>query len=346
MHDVRHYNIHDLISFSIVRSRDRGLLKPINLEFSFFETIAPSNEPDLILNISRFLPIQDNCHFIDRKYRVGRNYFYCSDSARRSKWEVEITGFESGRSTINFWGRLFGKEMFLYPDLLAQDLVLKPLLEYKLCLKNILLVHAAAISRDNEAYLLAGRGGAHKTTLAMQLIKQSGFRLMADDQALIHNDMVLSFPKHIAQLCYKLDYMQTEDYSLIDKIRIIGYLRKKEFILQIPRSAPLRAVVFVSRTNSDRISVAEIPTSLAVERLVANNKMDMNSLGDMYGLFLRYMHAYSFVFPNSDVASHWHRLRQALIKTLTGVPVYAMQIPRTYPSDTLEVFERLVRDLG
>jgi hypothetical protein len=344
MPDVRHYNVHDLIKFRIVRPRDWGLLRPVNLEFSFFETREHPDAPDIVLNISKFVPREVDCYLIDHKYRVRPDYFYCSDTSGRARWEMEIIGIEDGETTVNFWGQSRGKEALLYPDLLPQDLVLKPLLEYKLCRKNLQLVHAAAVCRDNEAYLLAGRGGAHKTTLAMQLVKRCGFSLMADDQTVIDDHTVLSFPKHIAQLCFKLEHMQTEEYSLVDKLRIIGYLRAGEFNRQIPYSAQLQAVVFVSRTNAGRIRIAEIPATVAVERLIVNNMMDMNSLGTMSGLFLRYMQAYSFAFPDSEVTRHWDRLRRGLRQTVSKVPLFEMQIPRDYTPDALEAFDCLVRD--
>lgn len=344
MPDVRYYNVHDLIRFNIVRSRDRGLLRPINLEFAFFETSDHSGEPDIVLNISRFVPQKGDCHLIDHKYHVRPNYFYCSDAAGQAKWETEITGFESGNTVVNFWGRSRGKEALLYPDLLPQDLVLKPLIEYKLCKRDNLLIHAAAVCKDNRAYLLAGRGGAYKTTLAMQLVQRSDFHLMADDQAILQGDTVLSFPKHIAQLSFKLEHMQTEDYGLFDKLRIIGYLCRGQFDVQIPYSAPLQAIIFVSRTNTDDINISKVSVSIALEKLVLNNMMDMNSLGMMSGLFLRYMQAYAFVFPNSDIAQHWNLLRQGLAEILSKVPLFEMQVPATFTMNTLDAFENLVQD--
>ena len=343
MPDVHHYNVHDLIRFNIVRPRDRGLLRSINLEFGFFETSDHSEEPDIVLNISRFVPRKEDCYLIDHKYYVRPNYFYCSDATGRAKWETEIIGLEGGNAVVNFWSRSRGKEMLLYPDLLPQDLILKPLLEYKLCRKGYFLIHAAAVCKDNRAYLLAGRGGAHKTTLAMQLVQRSGFHLMADDQAILQRDIVLSFPKHIAQLSFKLEHMQTEDYGFFDKLRVIDYLRRGQFDMQIPHSAPLQAIVFVSRTNTDSVNTSEISVPVALKKLVINNIMDMNSLGFMSGLFLRYMQAYSFVFPNSDVAQHWNYLRQGLAEILSKVPLFEMLVPSTFTLDTLDAFERLVQ---
>lgn len=68
-------------------------MRDLNLEFSFFEVDAIGN-PDIILNIGKFTPSNNDCYLIDHKYHIKENYLYCKDFSGKAKWEVEILGFE------------------------------------------------------------------------------------------------------------------------------------------------------------------------------------------------------------------------------------------------------------
>ena len=183
--EILNYNIHNILRFKMVVNRRLGLMRLLNPEYSFFE-VNRIEDPDIILNIDKFTPSNDNCYLIDNKYHIKDNYFYCKDSEGKAKWEVEILGFEDGKTTINFDGTVFGLQSILIPEFLSQSLLLRPLIEYKLAKKGYFLIHSGAISKDNHAYLLEGRGGAFKTTLAMDFVRRKGFDFFSDDRVIIH----------------------------------------------------------------------------------------------------------------------------------------------------------------
>ena len=101
MSQVLNYNIHDILKFQIVRSGKFDLGNLSNLRFSCFET-APVAKPDIVLNIGRFTPANENCYLVDYKYYIKDNYFYCRESEGKASWEVEIKGLEQGDTIINF----------------------------------------------------------------------------------------------------------------------------------------------------------------------------------------------------------------------------------------------------
>lgn len=344
-HNILNYNIHELLKFRIETTR-HALLNDVNLEFAHFMT-EEITEADIILNIGSFIPSQQDCHIIDHKYYVRENYLYCRDSAGKANWRVEIFGFEHGATMVNFNGMTLGKESILYPDLLAQDLILKPLIEYKLSKKGYLLIHSGGVSKNGQAYLLAGRGSSFKTTLIMDLVRQGGFSLLGDDQVVLHNGEVLSFPKHIAQFSFKLKYLLTENYSLLDKIRLIKYLwGKSNHTMDVPmvQSSPIRSLCFVVKTNKSTVIKTYVDLESAVKRLVTNNQIDVCVLGRMSGLFLKYMLAYSFVFTNSLIASYWKDLERNLTGVLGKIPIYEIQIPSKYDSNVFGEFWKLVEE--
>ena len=150
------YNLHDILKFKIIRDKGYGLRDLINLKFSFFEVDNVDN-PDIILNIGKFTPSNENCYLVDHKYYIKENYFHCRDSEGKAEWEVEILGFEDEATIINFNGRVKGFQSFMNPDFIAQNFLLR-LIEYKLGIKGYLFAHSAGISKNEQAYVFAWKG--------------------------------------------------------------------------------------------------------------------------------------------------------------------------------------------
>lgn len=42
------------------------------------------------------------------------------------------------------------------------------------------------------------------------------------------------------------------------------------------------------------------------------------------------MLAYSFIFPESQIAAHWINMKNRLVGFLKGIPIYEMEIPGEY----------------
>ena len=128
----KYYNIHNLIKFKILSERTCiRSLDDINYFFSYFETEEFTNE-DILLRIGQFTPANNDCKVIDHKYYVKENYFYCKDQEGHVTWEVEIHGFEHGKAVINFHSHSRRIEHFFLPEYLAQNIILRPLIELKL----------------------------------------------------------------------------------------------------------------------------------------------------------------------------------------------------------------------
>ena len=56
--------------------------------------------------------------------------------------------------------------------------------------------------------------------------------------------------------------------------------------------------------------------------------------------FFKYMPAYSFVFPDSQIASYWGDLKRNLAEILEGIPIYELELPSKYD---LSVFSEVYR---
>ena len=351
MKQVLNYNIHDVLTFQIVRNRRKDLMKDLNLEFSFFETKEEIDNPDIVLNIGKFTPSNGRCYVVDHKYHIKENYFYCKDSEGKARWEVEILGFEDGKATINFDGSVLGLQPILIPEFLPQNLLLRPLIEYKLAKKGYFLIHAGAVSKNNQAYLLEGRGGAFKTTLAMDFVRKEGVDFMADDRVIIHKDKVLSFPIHHILFTFRVKHLPTENpRGFWDKVRVIKYLSNNSKYesndVKVAKSSTLRALLSIVKTNKGTVSVRKVNLEETVNKIITSMEMEMVHspvmMGMSFGCYFKYMLAYSFVFPDSQVATYWDDLRGGLKKILKNVPSYEVEIPYNYDLRTFESISSLI----
>jgi len=354
MKEVLSYNIHNILKFQIVRDKRRDLMRDLNLEFSFFE-VEEIDDPDIVLNIGKFTPSNNNCYLVDHKYHIKENYFYCKDVGGRAKWEVEIFGFEEGNTTINFNANILGLERILFPDLLPQNIVLKPMIEYKLGKKGYFLIHSAAISKGNQAYVLVGRGSAFKTTITMDFVRSDEVNFLGDDRIILYENIVLPFPNSFLKFNYVIKHLPTENFrNILDKIRFVRYLwNNSDYAnsnVPVVNSSTLNAIFFIVRTNKPEVRKTPISVKRAIDKLIANEKAEMFrnpslALSDFGYHFLKYMLAYSYVFPESDVAKYWRNMQEGLKRILRQVPLYEIEIPYIYNQRVFNEISKLVQDL-
>ena len=99
MKQVLNYNIHNILKFQITLNQKFSLIDYLNIEHRFFE-VDSVDKPDIILNIGKFKPSNEDCYVVDSKYYITDNYFYCKDSYKIAKWGFEMSGFESGDTKI------------------------------------------------------------------------------------------------------------------------------------------------------------------------------------------------------------------------------------------------------
>lgn len=349
MNHALSYNIHDILKFRIIRDKGHSIRDLVNLKFSFFE-VEDIDVPDIILNIGKFTPSNENCHLIDHKYHVKEDYFYCEDSEGNAKWEIEIIGFEDGPTIINLNSKIGGFQAFTNPDFIAQNFLLR-IIEYKLSKKGYFLAHSAGISKNKQAYVLAGRGGTFKTSLCMDFIRREGFEFLGDDRIIIHKDEVFAFPMSLRVFGFMCDHFSNEkSWSLSNKIKFANHLwDKKATPIKVGKPSKLKSLFFIVKTNKETISERRIPLNEAVDRLIINNRLeDFISLGGMginSGPHLKYALAHSYIFPDGMVVRHQEELKNVLRNILENMPIYEIEIPYNYDSTVFNGVYRIIESL-
>ncbi len=341
MKQVLNYNIHNILKIQIILNKKFRFFNYINIEHRFFE-VENLNNPDIILNIGKFEPSNKDCYIVDNKYYIKNNYFYCNDSAGKTRWEVEIFGFESGDTIINLNIKIPGIRN-LFPILSAHNIFLGPLIDYKLSRNGYFLLHSAGLSKNNKAYLLAGMGGAFKTTLAMDFVRKAGFDFLGDERVILHEKDVWSYPVGLLSFGYRCKYLPTEKKrNFLDKINLIRYNMNNYYHLSHVNVntvgvSKLSALFFIGK-HSERKSITlnHFDFDKAIYKLVINNKIEMNQsympnlMGISYNPYFKYMLAYSFIFPKGPVAMHWDNLLCNLRRALENVPLYDIELPIEY----------------
>lgn len=344
MKQVLNYDIHNILKFQIQLDKKFNLLDYLNIEHRFFE-VKSVDKPAIILNIGKFKPSNEDCYMVNSKYYIKENYFYCKDSLDNTKFEIEIFGFESGNTIINFDVKVTGIRG-LIPILNAHNLFLSPLIDYKMSSRGYSLLHSAGLSKDNNAFLLAGMGGAFKTTLSMDFVRKAGFDFMGDERVIFHNGIVWSYPIGLISFGYKCRYLPTEKMrSYMDKINMIkynlsNYHHLDRINVNVAKPSKLCAIFFISKhTGRNSFISRKCNLRSAINKLIINNQIEMghtympNLTGISSNPFFEYMLAYSFLFPNSQVAMHHENVKKNLMDTLENVPIYEMEIPLEYNNE-------------
>lgn len=346
------YDLHGILKFRIVTKSRLDLLKDINLIFSYFESESRIEDPDIILRIGRFDPSNQHCSLVDHKYWVRENYFYCRDQDGKARWEVEVTGLENGVTYVNFNGHVKGLQQVLIPDYLAQNLVLRPLIELRLFERGFLSIHGLGLEKNGNAYLFVARGGAHKTRIAMDAIGKGQCRLIGDDRLILGpGGQVFSYPILFNLFRFRSDIMKDEHiYCLSDKLRMIRYFNVQSHKGQkteiVADKSKLRRIFFMARKKG-QFELRENKSRLEeiANRIVSSSQMEMNYSENSMTIsvpFMRYMLAYSFVFPESKVADYWNNLRSQFKEILIGMPIIDLYVPNNYVDETFQKISSLL----
>jgi len=343
------YDIHNLISIEILTRSKLDLLKDLNFFLSYFETEDIGN-PDIELNIGEFSPSNTDCYIVDHKYYIKENYFYCSDQIGNVKFNVEIFGFEKGKSVVNFDGNVHGLEQLLIPDYLAQNMILRPLIELKLLQRGYAVIHGLGLEKNGKSVILAGRGGSHKTSIAMTALRNN-YRLIGDDRVILSSDgKVYSYPFYHKLIRFKADCLSEEHVSSIfDKYRMLKYLNSNieddTRLKYFSDIGTLSEFILLAKSDSSELVSRDLDVRSTASKLINNSKMEMVSSGISRSLgkinFLKYMCAYSYVFPDSYISNYWLLLSEFLMDALNGTHLTHVRLPMNYDSI---IFQRLVEE--
>jgi len=125
--------------------------------------------------------------------------------------------------------------------------------------------------------------------------------------------------------------------------------RQRETEDRSNESAKLKAILLLAKNTrigaDDKVifsSVPQIQADQIVDGLITSSKLEdfkgMEGLRIDSAPFLKYMLAYSFVFPQNSFAAQERKLVDNLRKSLKNVPIYKVEIPLAY---NLHIFDQI-----
>jgi len=340
----KNYNIHDIIKFRIVDKTSffYRYLNLLNTQLENFESEKVDN-PDFTVHIGNFVPSNQDCYILDDKYYVKKDYFYCKDSRKLSKFEIEIMGFENGPMKVNIKTNLPG-------SISVPVNIIDFLIHLKLNEKGFPIVHASSISKNCNAYLFAARGGGGKTTVSLNLLEK-GFSFMADNFTILNNGHALSFLIPFNLFNYNLTPLIKKRCSKNDRIIIhlkyvfykltFGYIKMrtkvniKEILPnQVGNRSKVKGVFLL--IPRDRFHIEKISKEEFIKHMVFNQQNDFTHLP-----FLNYLLAYSYMYPNSKITEHWNEYEENIRKNLPkNIDLYKVEVPLRYkPEDIDEIYK-------
>ena len=338
------YSIHDLVTFKIINRSNfiNRVSSTVNLEYKNFETEKVDN-PDFIIYLGDFAPSNQECRILDNHYYVKKDYFYCTDSFKIAKWKFEMSGFESGDTEIRISANSFA-------TMIISGFLIDPLINFKLAEKGCALVHGSCVSKDNHAYLFTAQGGGGKTSTALYAVER-GFNFMGDNFTILDKGYALSFLSPLNIFSFNLVPVVKKNMKIKSKaefhlknilykttgLRIVTKINVKEiFTNSLNDKSKLKTIFLL--IPKGKFGIVEIDKEELIGHMVANMKLDSFP-------FLKYMMMYSYVFPESRMATHWDRYEENLRRNLSSdITICKVEVPQRYDINTFEEIWGVTQD--
>lgn len=337
----KYYNIHNIIKFNVVDKNTFCGKGNFYKEYENFETVEKIDELDFTVYFEKFTPSNQSCYITEEKYYIKEDYFYCkSDSYKFGKWEFEMSGFESNNLTIRYSSNLIG---YFFTSQFIIDFPV----HFKLNEKGYSIVHGSCVSKDNRALLFTARGGAGKTTIALNLMER-GFNLLGDDLTILNKGSVIGFLSPLNIFTYNLAPIVREKLGIKNKavlelknllykitggnIKLFMQINANDIFKEsITDESELKSIFFL--IPKDRFRVDHMNKKELIECLLINQKLDTP-------FFHSYLLEYSYMFPESKLSRYWERYKENLERNLPDdIPTYKVEVPQKYDS---EVFEKIL----
>lgn len=334
----KNYHIHDIVKFKVIANK---ISTRMDIEYRNFES-GEIDAPDFTIYLGEFIPSNEGCIILDNTYYIKKDYFYCSDSYKIGKWKVEISGLEKNGTIVKLFTNIVGN---IAADMFICAFIIDFLIRYKMEDKGYSVVHASAVSKDDNAYLFPSQSGAGKTTTAIYFADK-GYNFLGDDFVILHNGNVISYLTPLNIFAYNLNPIILKNLlfkdKLILKFKNIIYKATFGYIKMFTKLNPIdifqkSQIIYKSNLDTifllvpkDTFRIKETNIDIIINNLFINQKMESFP-------FFKYLLEYSYVFPESDIAAYWEKCKANLIKNLgNDLNFYRLDVPKRYDRKTFE----------
>jgi hypothetical protein len=221
----------------------------------------------------------------------------------------------------------------LLSDYWAEDII-RPIIEYKLMKKGYFMIHGGAVCDESTAHVVSGRSGVFKTTLLMDLVRKRKYSFLGDERVIISKDGILAFPMSLFLFNHTLNHSVTEKMSKLEKIKLLYRIITKRVLadVNIVKKCNNFMLFFIEKRDRVGVESNSIDLNQATIKMIANTKLELAVPTSLLPAsnFLQYMMAYSFIFPNNEIARYWIDYEQGLKLVLAKITTKLMEIPEQY----------------
>lgn len=338
------YNIHNILTFKIV-DENRVLNKifdTIKIEYKNFES-QELKKPDFTIYLGKFTPSNQDCFMLDNKYYVKEDYFYCKDSHKIAKWEFEMSGFETDELIVRISANPFA-------SMVISGFLIDPLILLKMNENGRPIVHGSCVSKDGHAYLFTAQGGSGKTSTALYSVER-GFDFLGDNFIILDKGYALSFLSPLNIFSFNLVPIVKKNMDIKSKAefyfkvllhrmggpRVVTKINVNSvFPDTLDDESELESIFLL--LPKEKFKIVEMDKNELIHHMVANMKLDSFP-------FIKYMMEYSFMFPESKMATHWQRYEENLRKNLNDYSsIYRVEVPQKYDMKTFEGILRVIQN--
>jgi len=246
---------------------------------------------------------------------------------------------------VDYWYHPLPEKLARYPDYqhrkffkLARYLVHFPVAWHLERTRGWIAIHASAVAAEDEAVLVAGPGGAGKTTTCVGLMARTGVRLLTENLLFTDGRHVFPMREPIRLTEESLALLGDGHRRTLVPLGLGGGAKGKS-LFRLPddeTSRPVRPVaLFIPRFTAQG-SVTAIAPELASELLGATNRLTLE-LND----FSWYTAALDLLWP---AAGHTVRQSSVLARLTAQTPCYALGIDRRAGVEA--VVERVLECVG
>lgn len=333
-----YYNIHGWIKIKI-SPLSWHLIKPLNCPYSYFES-EDHLDPDIDVKIEDFVPNLNGCYLLDHKYFIKKDFIYFEDNDKKLKWKVQIDGLEKDKLRIKYFPKkwIYVKYPWMFfPDLILHLYILHPLLEVRLFKMGFLILHAGAVHRNGKAYIIAGRGGAHKTNFVLELMKK-GYDYISDDMIILAGKEVFSFPHSISLFDFFYRYHGRDEINFMKKIRLFMFLRKTyPSSFKVIDHCPIERLTLIIPTNRSDVKIVDgLDLFEILKMLFFNQMMERTSYVSHKTVIGKFFDAYRFIFPESKFFPEQKEWVNLLLENFGKIPFKVLEIPIKWQSHFIE----------
>ena len=253
-----------------------------------------------------------------------------------------MSGFETDNLVVRISANTFA-------SMIISGFLIDPLINFKLNEKGYSLIHGSCVSKGSRAYLFTAQGGGGKTSTALYAVER-GFDFLGDNFTILDKGCVRSFLSPLNIFSFNLVPVVKKNMGIKSKtefhlknilykmtgLRIVTKINVKEIFPDSLNDKSKVESIFLL-IPKEKFDIVEIDKEELIGHMVTNLKLDSFP-------FLKYMMEYSYMFPESKMATHWDRYEENLRRNLSDhVTIYRVEVPQRYDVKTFEEIWRVMR---